>query len=75
MRIDSKYSGKKFKQKSKVPRKSGGQKTTLISDDKQDTVTYVESGGKLFYVGVTEPCVKLAGKTANTVVKQRYKMK
>lgn len=62
-----------FALKARKKLKSGGYKSTLVSDDKQNEIVYVESSGRLYFVGITEPPIVLGNKNAMTIVKQKHK--
>lgn len=66
---------KKFKVKKEKNLKGGGKETVLISEDNQDEVMFIESGDYLYFVGVTEPRIKLGDKKALRLVEKKYQMK
>jgi len=69
--IEKLKSNLKVKKTKKLP--GGGSKTTLV-DNNQNEVSFVESAGRLYFVGVSEPFIALNGKKALTIIKDKYKM-
>lgn len=62
---------KKYKVKD-IKSRGQGSLTTLISPDRSKEISYFESSGYLYFVGVTQPRIRLKSQTAKNLIKAKY---